>query len=91
MLDAMIAKIKEKAVNNMETCEPPLVFGNADPFAALAALAASSGQGNYPCPHGLDKTLADDTLIMYYLDWHKSAVTGRIGNATLPPTGTRVA
>ena len=60
ILESMINAINEKAPNKEEECLTLMVFGNADPYAALAALAATTGEYNFP-PE-IDYSLSKDTL-----------------------------
>ena len=74
--ETMLAKVNQKAPDGSEECHPLLVFGNADPYAAQAALAAANG--DYTFPEGLDYNLSKDTLMIYYIDWKKAAITAQI-------------
>ena len=76
ILETMLARVNEAAPKESEECPPPLVFGNADPYAKLAALAAANG--DYTFPEGLDYSLSKDTLMIYYIDWKKAAITAQI-------------
>ena len=76
LLETMLDKVNQAAPKESEECLPPLVFGNADPYAKLAALAAANG--DYTYPEGLDYSISKDTLIVYYIDWKKAAITAQI-------------
>ena len=76
LLETMLDKVNQAAPKESEECLPPLAFGNADPYAKLAALAAANG--DYTYPEGLDYSLSKDTLIVYYIDWKKAAMTAQI-------------
>ena len=76
ILETMLAKVNQKAPDGSEECHPMLIFGNADPYAAQAALAAANG--DYTFPDGLDYNLSKDTLMIYYIDWKKAAITAQI-------------
>ena len=73
LLECMINKVNAEAPSARELCSIPMVFGNADPCAALAALAASSDDVDFP--QDVDYQLSNDGLLMYYLDWKKSDIT----------------
>ena len=76
ILETMLDKVNQAAPKESEECLPLLAFGNADPYAKLAALAAANG--DYTCPEGLDYSLSKDTLMLYYIDWKKAAITAQI-------------
>ena len=57
-----------------------MVFGNADPYAVMAALAASKGP--YTFPQDIDPSVSRDTLMVYYLDWKKAEITASIPSQT---------
>ena len=76
LLETMLDKVNQAAPKESEECLPPLAFGNADPYAKLAALAAANG--DYTYPEGLDYSLSKDTLIVHYIDWKKAAITAQI-------------
>ena len=76
LLETMLDKVNQAAPKESEECLPPLVFGNAGPYAKLAALAAANG--DYTYPEGLDYSISKDTLIVYYIDWKKAAITAQI-------------
>ena len=69
----MINQVNAKAPHKSEECLTLMVFGNADPYAILAALAASKGP--YTFPDDIDPNVSKDTLMVYYLDWKKAEIT----------------
>ena len=72
ILESMINQVNAKAPHKSEECLTLMVFGNADPYAVLAALAASKG------PYDSDPNVSKDTLMVYYLDWKKAEITASI-------------
>ena len=76
ILESMINQVNAKAPHKSEECLTLMVFGNADPYAVIAALAASKGP--YTFPEDVDPSVSRDTLMVYYLDWKKAEITASI-------------
>ena len=76
ILESMINQVKAKAPHKSEECLTLMVFGNADPYAVMAALAASKGP--YTFPQDIDPSVSRDTLTVCYLDWKKAEITASI-------------
>ena len=76
LLESMITETNNKAPNNSEHCLTPMVFGNADPYAVLAALAATTG--DYEFPKDIDYNQSKDSLMVYYLDWKKAEISAQV-------------
>ena len=76
ILESMLNQVNAKAPHKSEECLTLMVFGNADPYAVMAALAASKGP--YTFPQDIDPSVSRDTLMVYYLDWKKAEITASI-------------
>ena len=77
ILETMINQVNAKAPHKSEECLTLMVFDNADPYAALAALSASTGK--YTFPDDVDPSVSKDILMVYYyLDWKKAEITTSI-------------
>ena len=75
LLESLIWEINWVATDEVDKVDPPLIFGNADPHAALAEMAASSGRCVFP--PDIERQYAHDSITVYYLDWKKTAEARR--------------